>query len=449
MLSRITLLAPATRIDVALPADVPVADLLPMVLSLANEVAPDGGSRHRGWVLAKLGGPAIDPSRTLGSLGILDGDQLQLRRRGDDPPPPLFDDVAEAIAVSAPSSHLPWTERTARIAGQLACVLALAAVAVAAYLAGPGVDAAVTAGAGALVALVGGTVLARSYGRSAAATALCAGAIPLAFVAGLYTVPDGPAAENLAFACVLAGAVGAAALMLTGSGVVVFVSAATAGLLGGGAGLAAALIDDQDAGVAAGAAAVAVGVLSLLPRATVHLSRLPLPRVPVNADDLADDELTATPDTLRRTTGTAHEYLTAMVIGCGAVAAVGAAVSASEHNVAGWAFGPIVAAVLLLRARSYGNSWQTISLLVAGAGAAGGTLGVWMAQASETWLLIVGCGGSAVLAGLALVLGVAMPGQRFSPPMRRFVDIVEAVLIASVLPVALAVMDVYDTMREL
>ena len=83
--SRVTVVAPRTRIDVALPADVAVADLMPMLLEMAKEVSPDGGARHGGWALAKLGDAPLDPSRTLASLGIVDGELLQLRKRNENP----------------------------------------------------------------------------------------------------------------------------------------------------------------------------------------------------------------------------------------------------------------------------------------------------------------------------------------------------------------------------
>ncbi|MDQ3154439.1 MAG: EsaB/YukD family protein, partial [Actinomycetota bacterium] len=133
--SRVTVVAPHTRIDVALPSDVAVADLLPMLLDMARETSPDGGVAHGGWCLARLGESALDPSRTLGSVGILDGDLLQLRRRVENPPPPLFDDVVDAIAGSAPGSFRPWTAATARLMGRVAGGLALVAAAAALLLA--------------------------------------------------------------------------------------------------------------------------------------------------------------------------------------------------------------------------------------------------------------------------------------------------------------------------
>jgi len=98
-LSRVTVVAPSTRIDVALPADVAVADLLPMLLDMAKETAPDGGARHGGWALAKLGDAPLDPSRTLASLGVVDGELLQLRKRNENPIPPVHN------RSSKPATH--------------------------------------------------------------------------------------------------------------------------------------------------------------------------------------------------------------------------------------------------------------------------------------------------------------------------------------------------------
>ena len=55
-------------------------------------------------------------------------------------------------------------------------------------------------------------------------------------------------------------------------------------------------------------------------------------------------------------------------------------------------------------------------------------------------LILIGAG--------ALVLGVIFPEQRFSPPLRRTVEIIEAICIAVLLPLALAVMNLYGTLRH-
>jgi len=446
--SRVTVVAPRTRIDVALPSDVAVADLLPMVLDMAREGTPDGGAAHGGWCLARLGDAAIDPGRTLGSLGVVDGDLLQLRRRVENPPPPLFDDVVDAIAVSSPDSFRPWTEATARVLGRVAGGVAMVAAAVAVLLAGPGLAAAVVAGAGAVTAVTVGAVVARVYSDVTTGVLVAAGGLPLAFVCGLYIVPGVIGRPNLLLASVLALVFAAGSIMVIGRGITTFVAFAAAAALGAAAFLVATLVGHPAAGIAAGAAVVALGGISVLPRLTIQLAKLPLPQVPGSAQDLQAD--TGFPDyaAIERRAGIAHEYMTGMIIGCGAVAAVGAVIAATD-GIFGVLFAVVVTAVLLLRARSYANGSQAIALLAAGMAAAVGLVLSWMLVAPPLVLLLFVFGALVAAAALAIVLGVVVPSRRFSPPMRRSVDIGEAILIAAVLPLALAVMDLYQTFRQL
>ncbi|SDD47719.1 type VII secretion integral membrane protein EccD [Actinokineospora iranica] len=452
--SRVTVVAPRTRIDVALPADVSVADLLPMLLEMAKETTPDGGARHGGWCLAKLGDNPLDPSRTLGSLGIVDGDMLQLRKRAENPPPPLYDDVVDAIAESAPDSYRPWTKETANRIGHIAGALALILSAVAVFMAGPlwgggNVGPAITAGAGAVIAVALGAVIARAYqAKTTGVLIAAAGGLPLAFVSGLSIVPGVPGRASLLLACALVLIVASASIMLIGAGITTFVAAGTAAALGVIAFAVATLIAHPAPGIGAGAAAVALGALSVLPRLTIQLARLPLPNVPGSAEDLKED--TGFPDyrSIERRAGLAHEYMTGMIIGCGAAAAVGAVASASSPEVWGVILGVVATLVLLLRARTYANGSQAIALLSTGMVAAAGILIGWLTSA-DTFSRLLWVFGALVLIGAgALVLGVIFPEQRFSPPLRRSVEVFEAICIAIVLPLALAVMDLYATLRH-
>ncbi len=456
VLSRVTVVAPRTRIDLALPSDVAVANLLPMLLTMAGESSPDGGSRHGGWCLARLGGEAIEPDRPLSSLGVVDGDLLQLRRRSDNPPPPLFDDVVEAIAVAAPDSYRPWTESTARALGMVAAGLALLASAVALFLAGfdhAGLDPAVShlgaaglAGAAAVLALAVGAVIAQVYGETSVGVVVAAGSLPLGFVSGLYLVPGDVRAANFLLACTLVLVLAAAALILLGAGITPFIASVTAAGLGALAFLVAISPHPAEAGgIAAGTAAVALGGISVLPRLAIHLARLPMPQVPSSAKDLQEDSSLPDYTAIERRAGLAHEYLTGMIMGCGAVAAIGAMLAAVlSGNALGVVLGAVVAAVLLLRARSYANGNQAIALLVSGIFTVAGLMAELMAGLLRTHdrpgLLLVGFGGLLVLATLALVAGVVLPGHRFSPVLRRSVDLAEAVLIAAVIPLALGVL---------
>lgn len=453
--SRVTVVAPRTRIDVALPADVSIADLLPMLLDMAKEATPDGGARHGGWCLARLGESPLDPSRTLASLGVVDGDLLQLRRRSENPPPPLYDDVVDAIAESTPNSFRPWTKETAHRLGHVAGGLTLVLAAVAVLLGGPlvhggnSIAAAIAAGATAIIAIAVGATLAHGYQAETTGVVVAAtGGLPMAFVCGLYVVPGVPGRANLLLACVFTVIVAAAAIMVVGSGTTVFVSAAAASGLGAIAFLVATLVNESPQGIAAGAAAVALAALSILPRVTIQLAKLPLPSVPRDAEDLREDS--GFPDfrVIERRTGQAHEYMTGMIIGCGLTAAVSAVLAASDGNIWGILEGGAVAGVLLLRGRTYANGAQAVALLLTGMVTAGGLLVGWTVLASPLNRLILVFGSLLVLAAGALVVGILFPDQRFSPVLRRAVDVLESLLIVSVLPLALAVMNLYAEIRS-
>jgi len=450
----VTVVAPRTRIDVALPAGVAVADLLPMLLEMAKEATPDGGARHGGWCLAKLGDSPLEPSRTLASLGVVDGELLQLRRRTENPPPPLYDDVVDAIAESSPDSYRPWTKQTANRIGYIAGALALITAALTVFMSGSmfggsNLGAPITGGAAAIVCVALGAVIARGYQSETAGVLIAAaGGLPMAFVSGLYIVPGELGRASLLLACAMVLIVSSASIMLIGAGVTTFVAAGSAGLIGVLAFTIATLIAHPAPGIAAGAAAVSLAGLSVLPRLTIQLARLPLPNVPGSAEDLKEDAGFPDYRSIERRAGLAHEYMTGMIIGCGIAAAIGAIITASKGDA--WAISFAIAAtlVLLLRARTYANGSQAIALLATGMLSAGGVLVGWL-MGADTFDRLLWVFTSFVLIGAAaLVFGVIFPEQRFSPPLRRTVEILEAICIAVLLPLALAVMNLYGALRH-
>ncbi|MGO1054052.1 type VII secretion integral membrane protein EccD [Crossiella sp. CA198] len=450
--SRVTVVAPRTRIDVALPADVAVADLLPMLLEMAQENSPDGGVRHGGWCLAKIGQDPLEPGRTLASLAVVDGDILQLRRRVENPPKALYDDVVDAIADADPDSFRAWDADTARRLGHWAGGLAFIAAAATVWLAGAAfpLAAAITAGVAAVVSVIVGAVVVRSYSAPTTGIIIAVtGGLPMAFVAGLYAVPGVPGAANLLLAFALVAVVGGAALMVIGAGVSVFIAAVTVGVIGLLTSTVAMFVDYPPHGFGAGAAAAALVVLSTLPQMTIKMAKIPLPHVPSNAEDLKEDQGFPDYEVIERRAGLAHEYMTGMIIGCGLIAAGGATLASTMPKFWGPIFGAVVTAVLLLRARTYANGSQAVALLSTGILSAGGLLVGWMLTASPFGQLLWVFGTLVVLAALGLVLGVVFPTQRFSPPMRRSVDVAEAIFIAAVLPLALAVMELYSAIRHM
>ena len=97
---RVVVIAPSTRVDLALPADVPIIDLLPMLLQYAGELRDDGGGQHGGWKLVRVGYGELDGGRTLRSLDVADGEVLRLAAREERDVVPVFDDIVDAIAAA-------------------------------------------------------------------------------------------------------------------------------------------------------------------------------------------------------------------------------------------------------------------------------------------------------------------------------------------------------------
>jgi type VII secretion integral membrane protein EccD len=276
-----------------------------------------------------------------------------------------------------------------------------------------------------------------------------AGGMPMALVSGLYVVPHGVHAANYLLACVFLLLVSLASIMVMGSGVTVFVAGATAGLLGALTFTAGVFLNSPPWGVAGVAAAIALAALSVLPRLTIWMAKLPLPHVPGNAEDLKEDSGFSDYTEIERRAGRAHEFMTGMIIGCGVTSAVGAVIAATDPAIWGVIEGAAIAVVLMLRGRTYANGSQAVALLSTGILTAAGLLLGWLFEATPTNRLMMVFGVLIVLAIAGLVIGIVFPDQRFSPVMRRTVDTIEMILIASVLPLALAVLNLYSTFRHL
>jgi type VII secretion integral membrane protein EccD len=138
-----------------------------------------------------------------------------------------------------------------------------------------------------------------------------------------------------------------------------------------------------------------------------------------------------------------------MIIGAGVTSAVAAVLAATSGTVWGPIFAVVVTLVMLLRSRTYANGSQAVALLASGIVAGAGVLAGWIALSDPFGRLLWVFGTLIVVGAAALVLGVAFPKHKFSPVLRRSVDVFEAICIAAVVPLALAVMDLYSTLRHL
>lgn len=82
---RVTVVAPDSRIDVALPEDIPVADIHPEILRLTGQTQTAG--TPTGYHLVRRDGTVLDGARTLVAQRVLDGEVLSLRPFAESLPP--------------------------------------------------------------------------------------------------------------------------------------------------------------------------------------------------------------------------------------------------------------------------------------------------------------------------------------------------------------------------
>lgn len=444
----VTLAAPTTRVDLAVPASVPIAALLPSLLRQAGESNSDGGAAHGGWQLRTTDGTPLDTALTLDAADVRDGDLLLLRPTREEVPTPLYDDLVELIADSGVRDS--WRPRQTRFAaaigGALAVLIALAAVVVDGGDQITGVAALVTA-AGLL--LVGGA-LSRAVGETPGGTLVAALAAPWA-AAGAALVLGGPwGRAHLLLACAAVVVVAAVLPSMVGGGEPVAAALGGAGLLAGVGALVAVLSGGSPAGAAAVAAALGLAATTILPPLALRLARLPRPNLATTVDELAGLPGAVELDMTSRRVATARRLLTGLLTGCLTVTAVGVGVLLTGNDGAddrwGWALAGVLVALVLLRARLFRDRTQVSIPLFAG-------LGATLLGAAEA--LIVSRPGplpavvAAVTAVACLATGAAAGRWSPSPRTQRLVTAAETLLQISVVPLVLGVWDVYGLLMRL
>ncbi|NGP06097.1 type VII secretion integral membrane protein EccD [Rhodococcus sp. 14C212] len=475
-LCRVTVLARHTQVDLALPADVPVALLVPGVVDLitahrshndfdtsSERVEPET------WALARLGSSRLAAALSLHEHGVRDGDLLVLEHASAPAPPPLFDDVTHSVATADEAGAGRWSPRAA---ATVAAGVALSATVVGAgallRLSSPDGRLAAGAGCAALAALLllAGILLGRTRHDHRTATILCACAVPAAFATGVLVVPGsfGPAHPMLG--AVLSGAVATLVLLLTAVGRVPFTAVAAVAATAAAAFLVAAATGISGSAVGAGVVVTALLTVTFAPRLAMKFADLPLPPVPgpgtgapapqteggrdePDSPDGGDRSL-PDPSELAAAAARTRDHLTGL-IGAGAVLAVAGAwcaaapLSGDGLRRPGTALAVAAAAVIMLRGRTYTDARQA-TLLVAG----GATVPVGL-------LVAAAVGGSAppvvvfalalAVATAALVFGVVAPRRVFTPVQRRAAEVVEYAVIATIVPLACWVTGLYAAVR--
>ncbi len=432
---RVTVAGPATRVDISLPPQATVAELLPQLARVAGAAAQPGGT---GWALGRLGAEPLDAASTVASAGIRDGEVLYLLPQEAQPLPLLFDDVAEAVADTVERDPGRWRPAFTRRAGLAVGFVAFTALALLLALGSPALG-----GGFSLALLLLGSFLSRTgLDRTAAVTAVVAGLPGLAIAAAQIVVVPG---VSWSAPHATAAAAGALLYSLGGATLVADGRIWFAGpVLASGIGCAACslILVSGWPGARVVVAVAALGLLgaAALPAIALRLARVPLPRPPADASALRMDQSPPAGQELTAVTAAATYTLGSLLAGMCAVQL--ACVLILLRAAPPWSLALVVLCglALLLRARAYVHIGQRLPLL-----AGGGLVLIAAAFAVPPVALFA----AVFVAGAACLTRAVRSDIPPSPYWARLLDIVEFVVLISLVPVALLVLDVYALARSL
>nr|WP_308438841.1 type VII secretion integral membrane protein EccD [Streptomyces chromofuscus] len=472
---RITIVAPDSRIDVALPDDVPVVDICPEILRLSRQSPAEGAPV--GYHLVRRDGRVLDGSRSLAAQQILDGELLTLRPFSESLPPAVHDDVSEAVASAVTREHTLWGGDLTRAAGLVGGGVLPALLAFVAWMGDPrhdmhGLPGVLAAVAGVLLVALA-CVRARVYDDRSSAIALGLGALPNVAVAGSGLLPlaDGQGIGKLQFLLACAAVLLAAVLLTlcSPSGDGPFVACLVASGVVLAAVFAGILARWTPSEIAALCAPVAVGALAFLPGLSMRFARLPIgfdAQASTSRSAYGDDPAPQEPVDVERITAQArrgHELLVGLVGGCALIAVGSGAVLGFSDDVWAQLLALAVGIALLMRAQLFRYTAQVAPVLAAGLGSLV-LLGLGLAldpplsvvrdaltgdrtdlDIRTIWLV------AAIAAVSAVVTAIGLIASRggVTPFWGRFLEIAEGFVLLTLVPLALAVFDVYAAARAM
>ncbi len=440
--TRLTVIGTERKAELALPNGEPVGALLPHVLELLEE-KPRGGDV---LTLTTLTGASLDFDASLEEQGVRPGAMLRVTTADDAPQAPEVIDITDAITEAGASRRDAWTEAHTRVTLAVAAGAAAAGATMWAMGAFALPAQWMLAGVALLAAL--GAGLARS-GQGVAAVAIASAAlgaaVPAAFGLAAEIVPGAGAGAGVAGAMLPNSVLVAAMAAWFVLGLVWGVGfqrssaryGAAVGLLASSILFFLGLAGFDRGGVAVVASVLSVAALGLLPGAALSLSGL------TSYDDrIMRGERASTRD-VRAAIAESFAQLTWTVIAVSVVALL--SLSELLLSTDAWRQGlaAALAVVALLRMRTFPLAPPRIALLVA------------VVVPAVLWLLsttLVGAGEKALIAGIVALVAVAAaawrPSEVVAAKLRRWADIVELLVVLTVVPLALGSFGIFADLLE-
>ncbi|WP_343573948.1 type VII secretion integral membrane protein EccD [Mycobacterium sp.] len=441
---RVAILADRRLTEIALPADLPLREILPAVQRLVvPAVADDEPATPTRLSLAPIGGAPFSLDATLGTVGVVDGDLLALRPAPVGPAAPgIVEDIADAAVIFSTSRLRPWGAAhiqrgaIAALVGLIWTATGLGVV----YRAATGLPAGpIAVGAIALLTVVVGLV---TRSPRAAAALSAAALVPIAAALAL-AVPGHFGTPQVTLAAAGVAAWSVICLILPNRenrGFIGFFTATT--VLGVGALLAAgasSLWQLQLVTLGAGLIVVALLVTIEAPQLSALWARFPLPVIPAPGDPTPSAPSSRVLADLPRRVRISDAHQTGFIAGTVLLSVTGSLAIAWRPEALspwGWYVITATAAAAALRARVWDSAACKAWLLAQPFLAAVGLVVLYTATAEYLTALVI----AAVLAVLvlawvvvALSPTIASP-ETYSLPLRRLVGYVASGIDASLIP---------------
>lgn len=426
--------------EMALPADLPLREILPAVQAMARP-HDDADVRPERLSLAPVGGAAFSLDATLDTVGVVDGDLLVLQPVPAGPAAPrIVEDIADAAVIFSAAQDRRWgpahIRRVAAVA-VLGLLLVATGVSVAHRLVTDSGIGLIVVCAVAVLAVLG-ALLSR------------AAAPALASALGLVALP----AVAAAFALAVPGEFGAAQILLAAAGVTawsiislttgdravaVFTATAATGLAVLLTAAAASVWTLSD--TLRGCVLILAGLLVTVQAAQLSAmcARFPLPVLPAPGDPTPSAQPLRVLEDLPRRVQMSQSHQTGFLAAGVLLSVTGSLLLVGQQNVSGWAWYVVAAAAVgaVLRARVWDSvpckAWLlahplllSVALLVLFAATDRFDAAWWALGA--TALIVV------VWVVVALNPSIASP-ETYSLPMRRLVGFAAAGVDASLIPV--------------
>lgn len=450
---RLTVLTPRTRVDLAVPVDMPIGELLANLVSGLGPAVADDGIDHGALVLQRLGEKPPDPAGSLSSLAITDGEVLHLVPRAQQLPEIAYDDVLDAVGSGVLDQTARWSPRHTRRGlvgfGLVAFGWSLGVT----MLSGPSwLVPCVVLGAVAVLLLGVSRALSRTMENNTPAVLSAAAAVAFAAGSAATGTSDGSfrnfGATQLMPACGAAVVAAVLALVLIGSGLPLFVAVITAGVLGTIGGGSSVINSLGVAGAAALTAGIALALSPFVPLLSFRLSRLTLPPIVSNAADLRADTATIDGRTVLGQAARADQIMTGLVGAIGlSIAISGLLLATPTDDLAARILAAVLAVACLLRARVFSGVWQRIGLLSAAGVVGAALLGRLAVDATDTARLLIFVAPVLVAGMIVLGMCAVVPGRKLIPTWGRLADVLETLLVLSVIPLVLGMVGVYGAIR--